>query len=95
MQTRALPLSAAEQQELERAPNRDPRLYLRERAAALLKIAGGMAPFAVARGGLPKPRAPDTIYIRLNDYEKNRALHPQPARRRRLFAPDGSKKPRA
>lgn len=40
--------------------------YLRERAAALLKIADGTAPALVARTGLFKPREPDTVYAWLN-----------------------------
>jgi transposase len=39
-----------------------PKPYLRERAAALLKIADGQAAAAVARTGLLRPRQPDTVY---------------------------------
>ena len=39
-----------------------PLPYLRERAAALLKIAAGMRPAVVARSGLLRPRDPDTVY---------------------------------
>ena len=39
-----------------------PLPYLRERAAALLKIAAGMRSAVVARSGLLRPRDPDTIY---------------------------------
>jgi transposase len=46
-----------------------PKPYLRERCAAILKIADGHAPYAVARSGLLKPRDPDTIYAWLNAYE--------------------------
>jgi hypothetical protein len=34
-----------------------------------VKIAGGMSPHAVARGGLLKARDPDTVYGWLNAYE--------------------------
>lgn len=43
--------------------------YLRERAAALLKIAAGQSPHAVAQEGLLRPRQPDTVYEWLNRYE--------------------------
>jgi hypothetical protein len=43
---------------------------MRERCAALLKIADGHSPHAVARSGLLKPRHPDTIYTWLNWYER-------------------------
>jgi hypothetical protein len=48
----------------------DPRPYVRERCAALLKIADGQSPHAVARHGLLKPRDPDTVYEWLNWYEQ-------------------------
>ena len=43
-----------------------PLPYLRERAAALLKIADGMRPAVVAHSGLLRPRNPDTVYDWLN-----------------------------
>jgi hypothetical protein len=39
-----------------------PKPYLRERAAALLKVADGRSAAAVARAGLLRPRQPDTVY---------------------------------
>lgn len=45
------------------------KAYLRERAAAMLKIADGMSPHAVAQHGLLKRRKPDTVYEWLNRYE--------------------------
>lgn len=47
----------------------DPKPYVRERCAAILKIAEGHAPYEVARAGLLKPRDPDTVYAWLNIYE--------------------------
>ncbi len=38
-----------------------PKAYVRERAAALLKVADGASAAAVARTGLLKPRHPDTV----------------------------------
>ncbi|NOZ73215.1 MAG: helix-turn-helix domain-containing protein [Chloroflexi bacterium] len=48
--------------ELEGARDRHEKAYIRERAAAILKIAEGMAGSQVARQGLLKRRQPDTIY---------------------------------
>jgi hypothetical protein len=42
--------------------------YLRERAAALLKVADGETAAQVARSGLLRPRQPDTIYLWLHRY---------------------------
>jgi hypothetical protein len=44
---------------------------VRERCAALLKIAAGMTPRAVARQGLLKPRDPATVYDGLDWYEQD------------------------
>ena len=49
----------------------DPKPYVRERCAAILKIAEGLAPHAVARVGLLKLRDPDTIYAWLTAYEED------------------------
>ena len=92
MQQRTLCLTGEERAYLEKTRDRERRAYLRERAAALLKIADGMAPFAVAKTGLLKPRHPETIYLWLNDFEKTRQLTPQPARRKRLSPPRGGSK---
>jgi hypothetical protein len=63
---RTLPLSEDQAQELHRLRDHDPRPYVRERAAALLKIADGKAPHWVATQGLLKPRDPDTVYAWLD-----------------------------
>ncbi len=42
---------------------------VRERCAALLKVAGGKSPHWVAQHGLLKERDPDTIYNWMNIYE--------------------------
>lgn len=67
---RTLELSQEERTELKEVRDHSGKAYLRERAAALLKISGGMSPHAVARSGLLKPRAPDTVYEWLNRYEQ-------------------------
>lgn len=65
-----LDLDADQRRELERIRDRDPKAYMREKAAALLKIAGGMSPHAVARHGLLKPRDPDSVYAWLRRYQE-------------------------
>ena len=60
------------------ARDHERRPYLRERAAALLKIAAGMSPHAVALHGLLKPRDPDTVYKWLNDFIRDGRLKPRP-----------------
>ncbi len=58
---RTLPLTESQHQELVHHRDHDPRPYVRERCAALVKIADGQSPHAVARHGLLKPRDPDTV----------------------------------
>jgi len=67
---RTLELTDAQRHDLQRCRDHDPRPYVRERCAALLKIADGQSPHAVARSGLLKPRDPDTVYEWLNWYER-------------------------
>ena len=57
-----LNVSAQQRQELEAMRDRAPLPYMRERAAALLKIADGMPPLEVAKHGLLQPRDSETIY---------------------------------
>jgi transposase len=52
------------------ARDHDPRPYVRERCAAILKIAAGASPHAVARTGLLKSRDPDTVYAWLDAYRR-------------------------
>jgi len=66
---RTLKLSLEQQQALEQMRDHAPKPYLRERAAALLKIAAGQSPHQVAVSGLLQPRDPDTVYNWLNRYE--------------------------
>lgn len=77
-----LELNDEERASLEQIRDRDKRAYLRERAAALLKIAEGHAPYWVALHGLLKPRHPETVYIWLNAYLSTRSLKVRPACRR-------------
>ena len=66
---RTLTLSQKEEEELleHRAP--DPRPYVRERCAAILKIGQGKSPYWVSQHGLLRKRVADTVYNWLNIYE--------------------------
>jgi hypothetical protein len=66
--TREMPLTDAERQELIQARDHDPKPYVRERAAAILKVAEGMPAARVARHGLLRPRNPDTVYTWLDRF---------------------------
>ena len=55
---------------MEEVRDRHPKPYMRERAAALLRIARGESPHQVARRGLLKARHPDTVYAWLDGYEQ-------------------------
>jgi transposase len=57
-----LDLSDSERQELEETRDYREKAYVRERAAALLKIADGYSGRWVALHGLGKERKPDTVY---------------------------------
>jgi hypothetical protein len=57
-----LNLSTEQREELEYARDHDQRAYLRERCAALLKIADGQSALQVALHGLLKVRDPDSVY---------------------------------
>ena len=48
----------------------DARPFVRERGAALLKVAAGASPHAVAHHGRLRPREPDTVYEGVTWYEK-------------------------
>jgi hypothetical protein len=68
-QLRTLTLTEGQEQALRTLRNQTKDEYVRERCAALLKVAGGKTPHWVARHGLLKPRDPDTIYGWLDIYE--------------------------
>lgn len=67
---RRLKLTESEKAALIEMRDTHPRSYLRERAAALLKIAEGEVASQVAATGLLKRRDPDTVYSWLNRYEE-------------------------
>ncbi len=69
LSNRTLTLKPKERDELAWHRDHDPKPYVRERAAALLKVADGMTPHAVAQHGLLKRRDPDTVYAWLTWYQ--------------------------
>jgi transposase len=73
---------------LEQMRDRHPAPYLREKAAALLKVAGGQSIEAVAQFGLLKPRKADTVRGWVNAYQREgvEGLY-QRKRRKRSFSP--------
>jgi Winged helix-turn helix len=68
-QRRTITLSEDQRQQLLHYRDHDPRPDIRERCAALLKIADGQAAYTVARVGLLRPRDPDTLYHWLAYFE--------------------------
>ena len=78
---RTLTLTEEQRQKLVQLRDHDPRPYVRERGAAILKIADGQSPHQVAMRGLLKPRDPDTVYAWLGRYQASGAdgliAHPQ------------------
>lgn len=76
---RLLTLTIEQQAQLETVRDRDKRSYLREKAAALLKIASGQTPRQVALTGLLKPHHPDTVYGWLNEWQEKQTLPARPA----------------
>jgi hypothetical protein len=89
MVRRAISLTEEQRQELLELRDHDPRPYVRERGAAILKIGDGQSPNHVATHGLLKPRDPDTVYAWLDHYQAEGAAgliaHPQGGARGRLL----------
>jgi hypothetical protein len=69
-QQRELNLTSEARAELEQLRDETNQEYVRERCAALLKIADGRTAHWVAGQGLLKKRDPDTVYNWLNIYEQ-------------------------
>ena len=94
-----LVLSAEQRAELERIRDHDPLPYMRERAAALLKISDGQSGLAVAAHGLYKQRWEGTVYDWVRRYraEGVKGLAIRPGRGRKpAFSPSASRqRPRA
>lgn len=100
MPRRQLVLSETERRELVQLRDHARQPYVRERSAALLKIAEGMPVTLVARQGLLRPRDPDTVYAWLDRYQAtgSAGLKVHPGRGRQpAFSPsacDGGGGPR-
>jgi transposase len=68
-QRRKIAVTDEQQGELLRLRDKGVKSYLRERAAAILKVADGMALTAVAREGLLRPRDYETVSDWLDRFE--------------------------
>ncbi len=80
-----LSLTPQQRTELEWMRDHDQHPYLRERAAALLKLAEGQSGLQVAQHGLLKVRDPDTVYSWYHRYQAQglAGLHLRPGRGRK------------
>jgi len=90
---RTLTLAAEDRTALTDLAKRGLPAYLRERAAAMLKIADHQSPHAVALHGLLLPRDPDTVYAWLDAYQEHgiAGLRMQPGRGRHpAFSPSAA-----
>lgn len=65
---RTLELDDDQKLTLEEMRDKHPKAYLRQRAAAMLKIAAGESPHHVAQYGLHKPIEADQVYTWLDRY---------------------------
>ena len=86
----SLTLDAAQRDTLTDMRDYHPLPHMRERAAALLKIADGMVAYQVAQTGLLKRRRRDTVYTWVHRYTHQGlgALYIQPGRGRKpAFSP--------
>lgn len=83
-------LNASEYKELEHMRDKSPKAYLRERAAAILKVAAGQSASEVARHGLLKPRQYQTLCHWVQRYQSEgiQGLLLRPGRgRKAAFSP--------
>lgn len=94
MAQRQIMLTPIQRQELIRLRDTADKPYLRERAAAILKVADGTPAAVVARQGLLRQRKPDTIYDWLNRFhdEGIAGLSIRPGRGRKpAFSGEGNR----
>ena len=95
MARRTLTLTPAQHRELERLRDHGPKPYLRERAAALLKVAAGQPATVVARQGLLRRRRRESVYSWLNRYQAEglAGLYIRPGRGRKpAFSPSARRR---
>ncbi len=85
-------LTEEQRAELEDVRDNHEKRYMRERALAILKIAGGLSVRQVALNGLPQRRDPDTVYSWFHRYEAEglKGLHIRPGRGRKPSQPQSS-----
>ena len=67
---RTIKLTSKEKTDLKDVRKKHRKAYMRERAAAILKISRGQSPHYVATKGLLKRRDPDTVYTWLDRYQQ-------------------------
>ncbi len=85
-----LDLTDEQQDALHKLRDNGKQSYIRERAAAILKIGSGMSPHNVALNGLLKKRKPDTVYDWLRRFREQgiQGLYQKPGRGRKpSYAP--------
>lgn len=87
--TLKLKLTPTQKEELEDVVTRHPTPYVRERAAALLKVASGLSARKVALERLLIERKPDTVVGWVKDFKTRGmdALTMQPGRGRKPASP--------
>ena len=91
-QPRCIHLTAAQTEELQGVRDHHKKAYMRERAAAILKVASGLSMLQVALHGLLKPRRYETISEWISRYERGgiASLQVQAGRGRKpAFSPCG------
>jgi hypothetical protein len=69
-QARCIHLTAEQAEDLEWVRDHHQKAYMRERAAAILKVASGLSMLQVALHGLLKPRRYETISAWISRYEQ-------------------------
>jgi hypothetical protein len=91
MRQRQVAVTREQREELERKRRRDPKAYVRERASAILQVAGGTPAAWVAERGLLVRRDPETVCGWLDRFEAEGvaglAIRPGRGRRPRLSPP--------
>jgi transposase len=70
VRARQVELSQEQEQELTWVRDHHEKAYLRERAAAILKVAGGLSMRQVAQHGLLKARREETVSEWISRYEQ-------------------------
>jgi transposase len=91
-QPRCIHLTAEQAEELQWVRDHHQKAYMRERAAAILKVASGLSMLQVALHGLLKPRRYETISEWISRYERGgvTGLQVQAGRGRKpAFSPCG------